>query len=165
VKKMSFNDDLAEQVHAQSTPVYVDTKHDLITYYQQTYHYGWQVQLANDLAPYADASPRSIQRRFNPDRINRPGTAQEQLQYQELAAQIGPVEYEPPEGGYEVTFVGEIAISRKCYPRAFTIYITGDEATAFANNPDIMDVFTEYFEGEDVAEGFCGSPDIDVRAA
>lgn len=157
--------DLEDQVHDASTPIYADTKAALIEYYQQNFPNRWQRQLSEDLAPLAGISARSIARRFNPDRIDRPGTALEQLQYQELGQEIGPVEYEPPEGGFEVTFVGEIAISRKCYPRAFTIYITGDDAIEFANDPDIMDVFYEYFEGEAIAEGYCGSPEIDVRAA
>ena len=167
---MPFEAEFIDGVLASSTPITLSTKADLVAYYQEQYPRSWGAQLSRDLAAITGGNPRNIARRFNPDRVHsqpKPGSAQA-AEYELLGEQIGPIGYIAPEEGYELTFVGEIAISRKCYPRSFIRTITGDDAqaladAAFAGMADYMALFREYFDGEDVAEGFCGDPEIIIE--
>ena len=154
-----------EQTHASSTPVYLETKSDLVQYYQMKYPARWQSQLTEDLAPIANAKATSLARRFQPKRIDQASSNAAQEQYRQLGQQIGAVEWIPPENGYEITYVGEIAISEDCYPRSFTIYIDGLEAYAFANSPDIMTALSKYADGKFVPRGWCEEPEIEIQAA
>src|SRR5579885_3396194 len=121
---MPFQQDIVNQVLAASTPIYASTKAEVIDYYRKEYPRGWQAALSRDLADLTGGNARNINRRFNPDRINQsppPGSKQAQ-EYQDLGQQLElTIGYKPPEDGVEITFQGEIKLSKKCYPRSFII--------------------------------------------
>ncbi len=173
---MPFQQEIINQVIAASTPIYASTKAEVVDYYRKEYPRGWQAALSRDLADLTGGNARNINRRFNPDRINqspRPGSKQAQ-EYQDLGQQLElTIGYKPPDDGVEITFQGEIKISKKCYPRSFIITIPG-EATDNDDLAQLLDdaangiasydiIFKEYFDGDEVAEGFCGNPDIVIQ--
>lgn len=169
---MSFIDSLVSQVEAISPKMDIN-KAGIVTYYRHQYEKlgrgGWKDHLVKDLAEITGMKPTSLKRRFDPDRLDRvPKTSREKSQYQELAEFLGLEEGRiPPKHGYLVSFDGEIKISNACYPKQFTnLLISGEDAIELANNPDdFMIIFTEYFQGEPLAEDFCGDPTITITAA
>lgn len=140
------------------------TKAEIIEYYQETYGDRWRVRLVGDLAPIAGIKEKNLRRRFDPDRINNvPRRKSEQQEYKTLGDQLPP-RYEYP-SGYEVTFKGQIRISKKCYFRAFTITIGSTEGVKdFTENPSILTILDIYFEGDNIAEGLCDDPEIVITA-
>lgn len=164
--------DLFESIQTQirESSRMLSTKAELISYYQAEYPArgkrgveSWRQHLQNDLAPISGISAKNLARRFDPSRRDNPGRAQEQLEYQELGEQIGPV---APEHGYMVTWHGEIRISNMCVPRTFgPLLIEGDDARELTSTGDVFIIFRVYFQGLDMAEGWCGSPEITIEPA
>jgi len=159
-------EDLREQMQAVSTPRFLSTKAELIEHYQATYtgrgQAGWKQRIVHDLAAITGMKPKNLEKRFE-KRINNP-EPRNKAQYEELGRQIGPVGYDSPPYGYKVTFVGSVHISKNCYPKDFTIFITGTDAVSFAEDPTIALVMLTYFE-EDLADDLCDEPYIVVAAA
>lgn len=170
---MSADDRFMEQIQGASVPIYLTEKADIIEYYMSEYgDEDWKSELVDALGEVTDLKRSSLMRRFQGGReYSTRVSAKAREEYRQVGEQIGPVDYEPPAGGYKITFVGEIRISKKCYPRHFVVHMGGDEAMEFAQvaagEGDINDlwelIFYEYFE-DDTAEGYCGDPVIVVEA-
>lgn len=166
---MPFEMEFVEQVLAASTPRFATTKSEVVAYFQEQHPRGWRKPLVAALAPITGMTEKNLQRRFDPSRLgNQPKRKAEQEQYKELGRQIGPIGFEAPEGGFEVTFVGQIRISNQCYPRSFIKRVSGADAQALVeaaqnDEADFMTMFRAYFDGDDVAEGYCADPEIIIE--
>jgi hypothetical protein len=65
-----------------------------------------------------------------------------------------------------VLFIGQIRISAKCYPRSFTVNITGAAAQEFAETANFFMIFDAYWaksNSDSPAEGVCGEPTVIVE--
>lgn len=148
------------------------TKLELMEYFQERYPKNWNQQLSTRLQPYLPLtkagnlqSIKNIERRHQA----RGGkgipamTKATAAQYAALGKEIGR---QPPKNGYSVTYHGEIRISGQCWPKEFgPLLITGDDAAALARTSDIFIIFRVYFQGLDMAEGWCGKPEITIEPA
>ena len=169
---MDFLESLVSQIEALSPEIEI-TKAGLATYYQNQYgglgKGGWKNRLTHDLADITGMKQKSLEKRFDPSRLNNvPRTQREKDQYKELADQIGlEAGRIPPKNGFLVSFDGEIKISNKCFPRHFSdLLIEGEDAVDLANDPtNFLLIFTEYFQGEEIAEDVCGQPEISITPA
>ncbi len=102
-----------------------ETKADIVDYYKGEYRRNWQSKLTEALFPLAGVkNPHNLARRFNPDRINKPGSRKEQEQYIELGDIIPP----KPADGYRIEGVIWIRYSDECVDREIEEDIEGDQA-------------------------------------
>lgn len=155
------------------------TKAELVDYFREHYpgraakgKASWRQEIVRRLSelPGMNMSQKNLERRFDSgkkggeNRLDRqPRTKREKEQYIELGKDIGPV---PPKNGYSVTWNGEIRISNTCFPREFgPLLIQGEDADHLAATGDMFIIFKVYFQGEDLAEGWCGSPFLEIRPA
>lgn len=163
---MSLLDSMKEQISASNRML--GTKDELVDYFRAKYPSrgsgSWRKQIVGRLAQNTGMKAKNLERRFDPSRLNNvPRTKRERDQYKELGEQIGPV---PPKNGYSVTWHGEIRISNVCWPRAFgPMLIAGEDAERLAATGDVFIIFRVYFQGQDLADGWCGSPSITIEPA
>lgn len=163
---MSLFDDVQAQVQTHTRQL--ETKGQLVEYFRATYPArgsgSWRKQIVGKLAAITGMKPKNLERRFDPSRLNNvPRSAREKEQYKELGRLIGPV---PPQHGYSVTWHGEIRISNACWPRSFgPLLIQGKEAAHLTATGDPFIILRAYFQGLDMAEGWCGSPTVTIAPA
>lgn len=166
--------DIISEAQKASKPIYRTDKAEIVEYYREKYsEKTWRTKLADDLADYSSVKRSSLLRRFQGGRENKAAGKGQASEFKALgeSGKVPPLGYEAPSGGYDITFVGEIRISGNCFPRHFECHLDGGEAIEFASALSEGDVdtmydlmFFDYFE-EDLAEGFCNSPRVTVKAA
>ena len=181
---MRFDETLAGQVRNASLPVYMQTKAEIVQYYQQEQGEGhiksWRQAIVHELADITGMAPKNLERRFDSgekggeNRLARvPRTAREKAQYAELGRKLPPKDYKAPENGYEVTFTLDIKISAKCgnIRGPYTVYIEGEDAEEFAKDPS-FEMVLAYYMGDGIEpdydmpfEDVCGIVSLRVRTA
>ena len=165
--------DLADSIRAQTQEHsrMLGTKAELVGHYRDTYgERGWKQKIVKDLVPITGMNAKNLERRFDPgtkggeNRLDRaPRTKREKEQYKELGELIGPI---PPKNGYSVTWHGEVRISNQCWPKSFgPLLIQGKDAAQLAATGDAFIILRFYFQGLDMAEGWCGSPTVTITEA
>src|SRR5256885_1080111 len=117
---MSADDDFLAQIRAAAVPVYRSTKFEIIDYYQGEYADAWKghlVEALQEVESLQGAKRANLMRRFQGGREFSPKvTAKAREEYRQLGLKLEPARYEAPPNGFQVTFVGDIKISKDCYP-------------------------------------------------
>ncbi len=186
---MAINDDLTYAVHDMAPPIYPGTRDEVIARYQEEYpgqrtlkngqvRYEWKEKIISDeLALNPNAKRASIARRYQNDTktgkprylSTKPSKAQ-QAQYKELGETLEPMDYDVPEEGIDITYVGEAMISDNEWEGSFSIHVGKDASTFtdakgrtysmptgdFFAKPDMRAVFKTYFKGQDIAHSYQG---------
>lgn len=151
---------------------YRETKADIVDYYQEK---GWSfAKLARDLSPFTTDKngnpykPRNLERRFNPDRLDKPAHSwKDKAEYALFGATLPPIDegFRP----FDVHFKGKIKISRKWEKREFTVHVApnGISFGSYTSPPEdaiqfMKDgwegwLFLAYFQGDELAEDFDGT--------
>jgi hypothetical protein len=186
------------QVMALTTPGIAgkpQTRTDVIAYFEARYpgertlsdgttRHEWKEKLTDALQttvvdkndrPYKRASlarrfqfdARTGQERYKSARV----TAKQQEEYKAVGALLPTIKARPPKGGYHVSYSGGVRFS-KCEAVDFDVDITGTDAQALAENPELLEdiVMSLYLEDDESGIGFCsledgvGREDIEVSA-
>lgn len=166
---MALIDDINARMHVH----YRETKEEIVEYYRDNNIP--MAQLSRDLSPFTinpktgqPYQPRNLERRFNPDRINKPvKTIKDKGEYALFGRTLPPIVTIPE---FDVHFKGKVKISRKWYKREFTVHVGPDgisfqgqvfveaeEMQAFLASGDESWLFLAYFEGDDLAEDWDGT--------
>lgn len=162
---------LTDQLNIKAPVQYRSTKAEIIQYYQQEYPSlgkgGWKQHLVNDLSNFTGVKPKSLEKRFDTQRRGSP-EKRNAKQYEEFGKTLPPI-HDWPKGGIDVEFKGKVKISRKWYPKRFTVhfgpeggsyngnlYLSPEEAEQLLRSGDEMWVMLSYFEGEELAEDWKG---------
>ncbi len=160
-------DSLTEQIHEASIPNYLQTKGEIVEYYKDTYGANWASQAARDLSGESSGKAyKNARRNFEGGRESSvPRSAKDKAKWAEFGKRLPPTSYNPPEGGYVVTFAGSILIAGEyCEYRSFTRTITGDAAASLAIEASWSPIFDAYFEMS-LADELCGPAEVSVSAA
>lgn len=167
---------LLNELYAIADISYRTTKAEIVEFYQEQ---GMPMaQLARDLVPFSvnpktgqSYQARSLERDFNPDRIDKPTrTAAKKLAYEEFGKTLPPIVKFPE---FNVKFKGKILISRKWKHAEFTVRVTKqgihwhnlteshttppEEALQFLQDGWEGWLFLAYFKGDELAEDWEGT--------
>lgn len=164
---------LLSDINARRQVHYRETKAEIVEYYEEK---GMSfAKLARDISPFTvnpktgeAYKPRNLERRFNPDRINKPAhSTKDKGEYAMFGRTLPPIITIPE---FDVHFKGRVKISGKWYKREFTVHVGPDgisfngqvfvspeEMQAFLESGDESWLFLAYFEGDDLAEDWEGT--------
>lgn len=164
---------LLGDINAITNVRYRETKAEIVEYYQnegKSY-----AQLSRDFSPFTinpktgePYKPRNLERRFNPDRLDKPAhSRKDKAEYAEFGKSLPPIVTIPE---FDVRFKGRVKISEKWYPREFTVHVgvdgisfngevhvSPDEMQAFLESGDELWLFLAYFAGDDLTEDWQGT--------
>ena len=170
---MSVEEQLTEEIFRQtrlcSHEQHLETREEIIEYYQETNGVKWRESLIDALVIQTGKSRKTVSREFQYDRklgterYKARATKATQAKYRTLGQSL-PAFYEPPEGGYLFSFAGELRISARCFYRQFSVRIEGEDAASFARQPDFWLALDLYFGGidENPVEGICSFGRVDI---
>lgn len=152
---------LERAVHNAHTPIFRESKADIIEHYKDTYGRNWTSKIAAAVSGTSDTKSKEYKAAIRQFQAGRDEKAPRQKgildKFKNLGKSLPPIGKRPPKNGFKVTFQGKVKISegRKDkkgrqrgdgWARAnFSIDITGNNAIQFAHNPTYGQVFTDYF--------------------
>ena len=165
-------DEFRAELIANSTPVY-PTYEALREQYQAQYGDRWKPRLADamyglvvqekELKNPRNSTLRAIQR-------HEKGTYSEYAAkyvdaFQELAESMGPLRYDPPDGGFQLAITVEVYISGgPCEERQFSVFLSALDAFSLLNTDeevDFLDLVHLYFP-EGLVDHLCNEPSITI---
>jgi hypothetical protein len=138
-------DELREDLHEASEPVYLADKASIIDYYKDTYGNEWKSHIVGDLEEITGLKHNTLMRRFQGGREYSKMSSKAKEEYEQLGEELPPDHYDPPEGGFRVEFAGWVQISDEVEYRVFSETVGGSEAYELANNPSFGACMSAYF--------------------
>lgn len=130
-------------------PVYLSTKAGIVEYYKDVYGDrtgpgGWKSHLVKDLAAQTGMKPKSLEKRFDPARLNNP-EAKNAGQYAALGKTLPPSAYVPKKPrGARVSFSIYFRISQSYKRVNQTVDLTDDQTARLMQEGDFDAVLEAY---------------------
>lgn len=141
---------------AKSDANYIESKADIIEFYQEKYKgrgkESWKQHLIHDLSAQTGIKTKSLEKRFDTQRRNNPET-RNAAQYQELGKTLPPMGYKPKGGEITITIEGSQG-QRDRGP--WTVTFKGPDAYSFVNDPTYYKIFRAMGYEKSVIEMFDG---------
>lgn len=135
---------LQEAIEKATTPRYLSGKAEIVEHYRDTYGKGWKQTLVRDLSAVTGIKPKSLERRFDPSRLDvQPRTAKAKAEYQQLGQTLSPVGRDLKGKGITLTFSG-VQNGRE---RTITHTMSGARAQMFVNDPSWAGWWDDYGDG------------------
>lgn len=126
--------------------VHMKSKGDIVAYYKETYTgrgaAGWKQHIIKDVSAQTGVKPSSIERRFDPSRIDRMSSSESQKQYTALGEKLPMKKQEKNVKGKRarVSFQGEVCIpsgkdkkgkpKMDCREREFSVMLSPAQANS-----------------------------------
>jgi hypothetical protein len=120
--------------------VHMKSKADIVSYYKETYTgrgaAGWKQHIIKDVSAQTGVKPSSIERRFDPSRIDRMSSSESQKQYTKLGETLPMKKQEKNVKGKRarVNFQGEVCVPSgkkgrmDCRQREFSVMLSPAQA-------------------------------------
>lgn len=130
-------------------PVYLSSKAGIVEYYKDVYgdrtgRGGWKDHLVKDLAAQTGMKPKSLEKRFDPARLNNP-EPKNKAQYEALGKKLPPSAYVPKRArGARVSFSIYFKISQSYKRVNQTVDLTDDQTARLMGEGDFDAVLEAY---------------------